>query len=551
MADNLQSSIVRDFRQTLLWPVQLMTDHHDTGTVHCPWDILKSVPDSPWVEIKDEFLHDSPFLSETRYQEFVTFMPFAQRFLYGEGKHGRESGGYGESPIHIFSRNDIREVSITLQGQAESIRLRVSHIELYFFFDLDVAMLALEVNGTDLPLQQAMEILYRLGRTYPNYWESDGEGGHCAQRIEWLDKHGQVIAASDYEDKARYLAFVKQNHVPCVSLHWSALMHPLVQHYSEQQGALRYREIEYQRMPLMAYLAFDDVSKLSRGDLIRLGLVCQPWHSDTLPFTEHFLQDFEKNNCYDRYWDDSRQDPWSSSRIMCTGQNFVVVGNHHHRVFTNDKTGIKRHYQNQYFLLFLIAHFQKAALLMLSDRMVQAISRLDIQSEVSVKQFRSRIRNATAVFLRFTHRYWFENVSDQAVARDLFALMLKQLDSVGLFEKTRRRIMDMAEYLEGEEIKRQADTVVRLTVVTILGLIGTMTSGLLGMNLIDLTQTSVLEKAAYFTLVFIPVSVLTFYTVIKSRRLSQFLDALSNEGAGLRYKLAKFRSVWMGKLDEQ
>ena len=550
MADNLQHSIVRDFRQTLLWPVQLMTDQQGLCDVHCPWQILKQMPDSPWQEIQDEFLQASPLLSETRYQEFVTFMPFAQRFLYGEGKHGRESGGYGESPIHIFTRNDIREVRITLSGRAQPLTLRVSHIELYFFFDIDVAMLALEVSAKDLPLQDAMDIMYRLGRTYPNYWEDSGEGGHCAKRIEWLGQQGQVIAASDYENKARYLAFVKENHVPCVSLHWSALMAPLVQHYSAHSGCLRYREIEYQRMPLMAYLAFDDVSLLSRGDLIRLGLVCQPWHSDTLPFTEQFLRDFEQHNCYDRYWDEAKQDPWSTTRIMCTGQNFVVVGNHQHRVFTNEKTGIKRHYQNQYFLLFLIAHFQKAALLMLSDRMVQAISRLDIHSEDSVKQFRARIRNSTAVFLRFTHRYWFEHISDQAVAKDLFKLMLRQLESADLFEKTRRRIMDMAEYLEGEEIKRQADTVVRLTVVTILGLIGTMTSGLLGMNLIDLTQSSLLEKLGYFSLVFVPVSLLTFYTVIKSRRLSLFLDALSNEGAGMGYKLVKLKHVWFGKLDE-
>lgn len=546
MVDHLQTSIVRDFRQTLLWPVQLMTEHPSNA----PWTILKNVADSPWEEIQDEFLQPSPHLSEARYQEFVTFMPFAQRFLYGEGKHGRASGGYGESPIHIFTRSDIRAVRITLDGDVQPLTLRVSHIELYFFFDMDVAMLSLEVTGKDLPLQDAMEVLYRLGRTYPNYWEENGEGGHCAKSVEWLDAQGQVMAASDYADKARYLAFVKENHVPCVSLHWSALMYPLVQHYSGQLGALRYREIEYQRMPLMAYLAFDDVGQLSRGDLIRLGLVCQPWHSDSLPFAEDFLRDFEQTNCYDRYWDSTRQDPWSTTRIMTTGQNFVVVGSHQHRVFTNEKTGIKGHYQNQYFLLFLIAHFQKASLLMLSDRMVQAISRLDMQSEDSVKQFRSRIRNATAVFLRFTHRYWFENVSDQAVAKDLFARMLKQLGSVELFENTRRRIMDMAEYLEGEEIKRQADTVVRLTVVTILGLIGTMTSGLLGMNLIDLTQASVLEKCGYFILVFIPVSLLTFYTVIKSRRLSRFLDALSNEGTGIQYKLTKLKNVWFGRLDE-
>lgn len=177
MADNLQSSIVRDFRQTLLWPIQLMTDH-SSGCVDRPWQQLKATPDSPWVEIQDEFLQDSPHLSETRYQEFVTFLPFAQRFLYGEGKHGRESGGYGESPIHIFTRSDINQVRITLQGEPQPLLLRVSHVELYFFFDIDVAMLAFEVTAKDLPLKSAMEVMYRLGRTYPNYWDDTGEGGH-------------------------------------------------------------------------------------------------------------------------------------------------------------------------------------------------------------------------------------------------------------------------------------------------------------------------------------------------------------------------------------
>lgn len=546
--NNIESNIVADFRQTLLWPVQLISESNSTK-IQRPWDLLKG-ENCPWHEIQDEFSLAKQTLSEVRYQEFVTFMPFAQRFLYGEGKHGRESGGYGESPIHIFSRSDVNQVRITLDYDVAPIVLKVAHIELYFFYDIDVAFLALEVTGQNIQLNHAMDILYRLGRTYPNYWEENGHAGHCAKSIEWLDKQGQVLSSSDYEDKTRYLAFVKDNHVPCVSLHWEFLMRPLVQHYSNQVGHIRYREIEYQRMPLMAYLAFEDTNKLTRGDLIRLGLVTQPWDSDTLPFTEEFLTNFEEKHCYDRYWDNQKLDPWSTTRIMCTGQNFVVVGSQQHRVFTNNKTGIKNNYQNQYFLLFLIAHFQKAALLMLSDRMVQAISRLNLEDEQSIKSFRQNIRNVMGVFLRFTHRYWFESISDQAVSKDLFNMMHKQLATVDLFEKTRRRIMDMAEYLEGEEIKRQADTVVRLTVVTIFGLIGTMTSGLLGMNIFDFTRVSVGMKLVYFMCIFIPVSALTFYTVIKSRRLSLFLDALSNEGAGLGYKLNKLKKVWFGKTED-
>jgi membrane protein YqaA with SNARE-associated domain len=549
MSDNMQTTNLTEFRQTLLWPVQLMPDSEQTK-IQRPWDVLKNIPDTPWREIADEFSMATQALSEVRYQEFVTFMPFAQRFLYGEGKHGGEAGGYGESPIHIFTRNDVTQVRVTLKNEAEPIVLKVSHIELYFFYDIDVAFLAMEVCGKNIALRTAMDILYRLGRTYPNYWEENGDAGHCAKSIEWLDKNGEVLSSSDYQDKSRYLSFVKENHVACVSLHWEFLMQPLVQHYSNCPGEIRYREVEYQRMPLMAYLAFDDVNSLTRADLIRLGLVTQPWDSDTLPFTEAFLENFEKNHCYDRYWDEQKRDPWSTTRIMCTGQNFIVVGSSKHRVFTNDKTGIKNNYQSQYFLLFLIAHFQKVTLLMLSDRMVQAISRLNIENSESIKTFRHRIRQVVGVFLRFTHRYWFESISDQAVSKDLFRMLHKQLNTADLFEKTRRRIMDMAEYLEGEEIKRQADTVVRLTVVTILGLIGTMTSGILGMNIFDFTSAPTSQKILYFLGVFVPVFVLTFYTVIKSRRLSLFLDALSSESVSMQQKLVKLKNVWAGQAED-
>lgn len=216
--NNIESSIVADFRQTLLWPVQLISESN-SQKIQRPWDILKA-ENCAWQEIQDEFSLAKQSLSEVRYQEFVTFMPFAQRLLYGEGKHGRESGGYGESPLHIFSRSDVSQVRITLKNENEPILLKVAHIELYFFFDIDVAFLALEVTGKNIKLNHAMGILYRLGRTYPNYWEENGDAGHCAKSIEWLDKQGNVLSRSDYQDKARYLAFVKDNHVPCVSLHW-------------------------------------------------------------------------------------------------------------------------------------------------------------------------------------------------------------------------------------------------------------------------------------------------------------------------------------------
>jgi hypothetical protein len=532
------------FRQILLWPVQLMPTENNHQIQNYWEDLHAHAAHTPWRKMTDEFASENSHLSEARYQEFVTFLPFAQRFLYGEGKHGGQAGKHEDSPIHIFFRHDVAKVRITLDKASAPITLSVAHTELYFFYDIDIAVLSIEIIGRKIELADAMELLFRFGRTYPSYWDKHGKAGNCAQMVEWLDKNDKVLSTSDYEEKTRYLDFVKNNHVPYVASHWAFLIHPLVQHFSDQQGLIRYREIEYQRMPLMSYLSFDNVKQLSRGDLIRLGMLAPYWDSSTLPYPEDFLRDYEKKYCYDRYWDQAQQDDWNNTRFMCSEQGVVVIGSEHHQFFVDENMGTLSQFKNQFFLLFLIAHFQKAALLMISDRLVQAISHLDIDDADSVKSFRLSIRHTMEVFLRFTHRYWFQEVSDQALAKDLFHMMHQHISSDKLFEKTRRRIMDMQEYLESEELRRQADTVVRLTVVTILGLIGTMTSGLLGMNLIDLTTQPIYIRLLCFFAVFAPVTILTFYTVAKSKRLSSFLDAMSDEKIKAGNKLKSLLAVW-------
>ena len=64
----------------------------------------------------------------------------------------------------------------------------------------------------------------------------------------------------------------------------------------------------------------------------------------------------------------------------------------------------------------------------------------------------------------------------------------------------------MSDYLEGDTLRRQANTVVRLTVVTTFGLIGTVATGFLGMNLLALAEAPLLEKLGYFFVVLIPVT---------------------------------------------
>ena len=59
---------------------------------------------------------------------------------------------------------------------------------------------------------------------------------------------------------------------------------------------------------------------------------------------------------------------------------------------------------------------------MLSDRLVAAIKLLEVGSARSAVAFRRETYRLQEAFMRFTQRYWFTEVSDQAQTRDLFRM---------------------------------------------------------------------------------------------------------------------------------
>jgi hypothetical protein len=84
----------------------------------------------------------------------------------------------------------------------------------------------------------------------------------------------------------------------------------------------------------------------------------------------------------------------------------------------------------------------------------------------------------------------------------------------------------------------------RLTVVTIFGLIGSMTTGFLGMNLLAEANSPLSRRRLLFVLVAVVFGGLMIYTMVKSKRLSDFLDAVSDERLSAWSKLKAFAAVW-------
>jgi hypothetical protein len=536
---------VKHLRQMLLWPLRLMP--LPAGASGRPWELLGS---DRWQEEVDEYTGDAEGFHERHYNEFVTFLPYVQRFLYGDGRVQRDAGATG-SPMRLFRRSDVARVRVVSRPGDAPLLLDIVHVDLIFFLNIDLVLLNVEISASDLPLAQAQDLLYRFGRAYPAGWDAQGQALHCMASVEFLDAAGRVLAASDAQDRDAFLAHVAEHRAPRIAAHWAFMLEPLVSDHSGRPGPLRFRQIEYYRMPTMAWLALDDPRALTRNDFVRLGLLTAAPEGDNdalLPFAEPQLADFEARHCYDRYWSDAGAAP--NTRYLCSGHSLVVVGDANAAFYNCAERGVLAQFRHQHFLLFLIAHFQKAALLMFSDRLAEALKHLDIADPDSIRRFKRAIRESFAGFLGFTHRYWFHEVSEQAQARALFRMSTAHLGTDALYAEVKERIADMSGYLEADSLRRQANTVVRLTVVTIFGLMGTVTTGFLGMNLLAEADAPMAQRLVLFGVVFVATAALTVYTMAKSKRLSDFLDALSDERLGAWNKARAFLGVWRRGADE-
>jgi hypothetical protein len=522
------SLTAKQFRQIVLWPIELIANAGGRGR-ESPDVLFERLGGGNWELVDDEFGVEGDAFQERHYREFVAFLPHVQRFLYGDAPGSLRRLGKGDAPLRVYRRTDVAAVRLVLAEGAAPITCQVAHVDLHFFHDVDAVILAFEFYASDLPLSVVNEIMYRFGRAYPPGWTETGEALHCPVKVEWLDSDGKVLATSDYERRERYLSFVGHQRTPCFAAHWEFLLKPLVPENSRSKSPLSFRQIEYYRMPVMTYLTLERMWEVQRSDYIRLAFATGPGATGDAPFAERFLRDFEGRHCYDRYYHEGVEATGLSARFLLSGHAFTVVAEGNSSRLDDNERGLLGQFRHQYFLLFLISHFHKAALLMLSDRLVAAIKQLEVHSAQSNVGFRRETFRLQEAFMRFTQRYWFTEISDQAQTRDLYRMQRTHLGNDELYKELRGEIFDMVQYLDSDVLRRQSGTIHRLTAVTIAGLVGTIATGFLGMNLIDETGASLGVKLAYFGIVGAVVTVLTVGVVAFSRPLTALLDRLSGE----------------------
>lgn len=553
---------VEQFRETLLWPMALKlpykfrkqpihkTDEWLTALAHfLQCSAWKPTELFDWNKASD---------SDTRYAEFVYFHPFVQRFLYGL------QGNYNDSQqpsIQLYQRNDISGLEFLLEKRSwyepdeiiESIKARFK-VERLFLYVFDIGLVIISVDllfeecfllkktGIEreekLSVKHVQDILDSLRRIYPPYWDCKTSkkndkkyisAGHCPTEVRWLGNLNEKTGCKNYSPVSNFNEpdchknHVSRHHTTPVASHWRYLLAPLdlYSNTGQHTDGFLVKQLGDERLPFLAYLALDKPEDLTRGDFVRLCFGDESGNFVSTPYAPSFLEKFEHEYCYDRYWNNEFNIiyDWMNTRYMNCGYGFVLVGkNDNGGFFTDAKIGAVAHFRHHYYLMGLIAHFHKYALLMISDQLSE------VAYDVSKTGTADEVQRIHQRLLRFTHRFWFPELTNQIQGRELFSMWSRHLGTSTLFSQVKIEAQEINQYLDGVVQNQQAETSVRLTVVATIALTFTLIVGALGMNLFD-NESEVLMYWIFGA--FLSSFLLIFYTLRKARYFEMFFNDLS------------------------
>lgn len=529
------------FREILLVPFSVDAAAGRTGgTTANRVDALRSMlredPEKHWRRIDEPLLHlpeDEPangMEGEQRarrlagaYEEFVYFEPYVQDFLYG----GASERPASKRPLEVWRAARMTELEIDYDldqpppdadriGAASpnvaTYRFRVTRCNFYLFSTgnaILVAELELEEKrrrGVVEPasLHDALSLLESVRRMFPPYFsrEADRHGDPDAhlQAIYYPHRFRLTDSGSGEARNATHeiepQAIIEKVVGPSTDARrfpmlvplfepWRRLLDPLVVRGYEAERptapAVVLTPLGDDRAFVVAQVGVADPLDISEGDWVRLCLLDSP--GDGWPYARDFLEDFERDHCYDRFFSKTPH-PLQTTRYLVCDYAMVCVGKALSSAAGDAATKdffrhvIGRHLRRQYFQLVLIALLQRTALKTLSDRIADA----DAENATEVAAIQKEI-------LDFTHRYWFEDISAQIQGRELFGLLrhhlrLRQLHGQ-LSQEIREANALAAQKAAQEEARKQsrlAGSAQRLNVIAAVGLAASVIVGFFGMN---------------------------------------------------------------------
>jgi hypothetical protein len=351
-------------------------------------------------------------------------------------------------------------------------------------------------------------------RAYTPFFYDSGDPALVPLSVRWLDEKGDMITFENGETEFKPatvdedIAFIRAHRTVPAAAHWRELLSPLCLAGYEKAGQPAWRQVVDERIPVMSFLSLtgaarklgiksggpserDDLWVVQRGDWIRLCYADRAG-TDPLPYSPVFLQDFERDACYDRHFP-SEATTDSSVRYLIAGFHFAAVGAGR---FFDDI--LVQHFRRHYFQMGLILHMEFAAMLSTSSRITEAVSgfamvkgeKAAIEGE---RRFRQEMIEIERDFLQFVHQFHFPGLSNQMQANELFQQWRRALGVDRIFADLKTEIETATQFALALEQRQETSASSRLTAIASIGAVLGLTFAFLTIDmqplkvLLDLT----------------------------------------------------------------
>lgn len=428
---------------------------------------------------------DECALKRIRYQAYNYFHPFVRRFWYDSNL------------VQRFRHQKLRTLVTKIKTWSYEVEVSFdASADLYHFLP-DIGILVLHLRAKEnLPLQHAQDCLDQLRRVYPPYIEGNGlRAGHFPDFVKFLDQGGNVLGSYSND---QITGLVEQTinltsssrlsaHKHILASHWAALLAPL-----GAEGGYKVLQLGDDRASLVSKIDVTPsdiipmIAQVDRGNMIRL-CFADASGRDRMPYSEKYMQAFEQRFCYDRFWYEDHESTDKPSRIMNCGYAFTWLGSSAcSGYFTEDANGAPVAFRHIYLPMAIIAHFQKAALLVASRRLAD-LSPYDEKGQPKLNSKDFELMEAH--FIAFTQTYWFDEITPQEQGVELFDMWRRELRLPEMYQQHRQELQDIVAFINGQEEARQTKAATNLNhyafffaLISIgLAFLGLLT-GILGMN---------------------------------------------------------------------
>ena len=463
-------------------------------------------------------------------QAHAYFHPFVRQFLFDSEHHPK----YFKNPNdyrRTYHRGDFNEIHVELnlpyQAPPEEgvITFVVRRCELDLF-QAGLGVLTLELaSQVPITLRAVLAAQNQIRRTYTSFFNAYTEtkiidtpaGSHVLKAFDlrldatvirrsspnapldsdtfkaWANQHVDDRFATEIcNNKKQYKARMPDA-LPLTEV-WRHLLQPFETAVCGHDHCFRFVPLGDDRLPTQSYIATNDIAHISRGDWVRLTF-CDAPGFDRLPYSKRFLENFEYEYCYDRYWyeGESADSGDTPSRILCSGGHMAWVGRADCNIFFNNATnGALATFRTIYSRLGLLAHLQKGALVIASAKISELSEREYTQKlPPNFENKRDQILRFYSEFLEFTHVYWFDEVTPQMQGIELFNMWQKHLGTRALYTEVRQELIDLVAMINAQEVKNAGRRVEQLTWATVgIGAAAILAATLL----VDLNVVSIVKE---------------------------------------------------------